>query len=139
RFEQFALAAAREAVAQAGLNTEAWESSRVGVVIGTGAAGAATVEAQGRRLLEMGSKAVSPYFMPMSLPNMAAAQVALALRARGPSMGVSTACAAGATAIGIARTLLLSGVCDVVLAGGTEAVLTPLYVSAFARMGVLSR
>ncbi|MDQ1005907.1 3-oxoacyl-[acyl-carrier-protein] synthase II [Streptomyces sp. V4I23] len=139
RYEQFALVAAREALLDAGLDPDVWNGSRVGVVIGTGAAGVSTFAAQARRFEAKGAKAVSPYFMPMFLPNMPAAQLALAFGAKGPSLGVATACAAGATAIGIARTLLLAGACDVVLAGGAEAAITPLYVSAFARMGALAQ
>lgn len=139
RSQQFALVAAREALTHAGLNAEGWDGSRVGVVLGTGAAGVSTFEAQTERFVAKGRKAVSPYFLPMSLPNMSAAQLALAFGAKGPSLVVATACAAGATAIGIARTLLLSRACDVVLAGGIEAAVTPLYVSAFSRMGVTSK
>jgi 3-oxoacyl-[acyl-carrier-protein] synthase II len=139
RSQQFALVAAREALTQAGLDAEGWDGSRVGVVLGTGAAGVSTFVAQAERFVAKGRKAVSPYFLPMSLPNMSAAQLALAFGAKGPSLVVATACAAGATAVGIARTLLLSGACDVVLAGGTEAAVTPLYVSAFSRMGVTSK
>ncbi|WP_405840218.1 beta-ketoacyl-[acyl-carrier-protein] synthase II [Streptomyces platensis] len=140
RFTQFALVAAREALEQAGLPPGDWaDSSRVAVIIGSGAGGTATMEAQHRVLLEEGPSAVSPLTLPMGLVNMAAGQVAIDISASGPCLAPCTACAAGASAIGIGRELLRQGVADVVVAGGAEAPITPLYVSSFARMRALSR
>ncbi|GFN01625.1 hypothetical protein Smic_01810 [Streptomyces microflavus] len=85
-----------------------------------------------------GPEAVSPLLVPMMIPNAAAGEVAIALKAGGPSLAPATACASGATAVAVARDLLLGGSCDVVVAGGAESVLTPLVVTAFARMGALS-
>jgi 3-oxoacyl-[acyl-carrier-protein] synthase II len=82
---------------------------------------------------------VSPLVLPMHLPNMVAGQVAIEFGFRGPNLVVSTACASGATAIGVACDLLAARRCDVVLAGGVDALLTPLTVAGFARMGALSR
>lgn len=139
RYAQLALVASREAIGHAGLERGAWEdSSRVAVVIGSGAGGAATFEEQYRVLLEDGPADVSPLTLPMGLLNMAAGQLAIDIGAQGPCLAPCTACASGATAIGIGRDLLRLGVADIVIAGGAEAPVTPLYVSAFARMRTLS-
>ncbi|MER6312507.1 beta-ketoacyl-[acyl-carrier-protein] synthase family protein [Streptomyces sp. NPDC001581] len=139
RFVQLVLVAAHEAVADAGLFAADWDSPRVGVVIGCGMGGVATWEKQHGRLLGHGPEGVSPLLIPMMTPNSAAGEIALALGARGPGMVVCTACASGATAIATARDLLASGQCDIVIAGGTEAVNTPLTVTAFANLGTLSQ
>ncbi|GLZ42496.1 beta-ketoacyl-[acyl-carrier-protein] synthase family protein [Actinokineospora sp. NBRC 105648] len=139
RFVQLALVAAKEAVTDAGLDTATWDGARVGVVIGSAGGGAETFEAQHRVLLEENPAWVSPLLLPMHLSNMAAGQVAMEFGARGPNMVVATACASGATAIGIARDLLARDRCDIVLAGGTEALLNPVTMAGFARMGALSK
>lgn len=139
RCGQLALVAAREAWADAGLDAAAPAAERVAVVMGTAVGGAATYEEQHRRFLASGPGAVSASMLPGFLPNMVAGQISLALGARGLSQQVSTACASGATAVGIAAGLVRAGVCDVAVAGGAEAAVTPLLASAFARMGALSR
>ncbi|MFD7530137.1 MULTISPECIES: beta-ketoacyl-[acyl-carrier-protein] synthase family protein [unclassified Streptomyces] len=138
RFVKMALVAARQAVADAGLSPERWDGDRVAVVLGVGVGGVSVLVDNVRRLDDGGAEAVSPLLVPMMMPNAAAGEVAIALRAHGPSLAPATACASGATAIAVARDLLLSDRCDVVVAGGAEAVLTPLVVSAFAGMGALS-
>ncbi|MFD4945586.1 beta-ketoacyl-[acyl-carrier-protein] synthase family protein [Streptomyces sp. NPDC058239] len=138
RFVKMALVAARQAVADAGLSPERWDGDRVGVVLGVGVGGVSVLVDNLRRLDDGGPEAVSPLLVPMMMPNAAAGEVAIALRAHGPSLAPATACASGATAIAVARDLLTSGRCDVVVAGGAESVLTPLVVSAFAGMGALS-
>lgn len=137
-FAQFALVAAREAIADAGLDPATWEASRVGVVIGTSVGGARTVAEQGEKLRIGGPGSVSAMLLPMSLVNMVSGVVAIHCSAMGPNMVTSTACASGSTAIGVARELLNSGRCDIVIAGGAEAGTTPLFVSGFARMKALS-
>ncbi|MFF9348885.1 beta-ketoacyl-[acyl-carrier-protein] synthase family protein [Streptomyces sp. NPDC014734] len=139
RFVKMALVAARRAVADAGLSPERWDGTRVGVVLGVGVGGVAVLADNVRRLDDDGPEAVSPLLVPMMMPNAAAGELAIALRAYGPSLAPATACASGATAIAVARDLLASGQCDVVVAGGAESVVTPLVVSAFAGMGALSR
>lgn len=134
-----ALTAAREAVGDAGLTPETWDGDRVAVVLGSAAGGVATLEDQQDRLRERGPGLVSPLTLPMFLPNMAAGHIAVDLRARGPNLHTGTACASGATAIGIAVDLLRSDACDIVLAGGADAMVTRLCAAAFARMGALSR
>jgi 3-oxoacyl-[acyl-carrier-protein] synthase II len=140
RYAQFALVATLEALRDAGLRSRTWaDDCRVATIIGSGAGGTATLEAQHAELLARGPGNVSPLTLPMGLLNMAAGQVAIELGARGACLAPCTACASGATAIGIARDILRSGAADIVVAGGTEAPVTPLYVSAFARMRALSR
>lgn len=138
RFVQFALVAAREAIAGSGLDPVSWDGGRVAVVLGTGSGGGWTVEEQHRVLLE-NPEWVSPLLLPMYLPNMLAGQVSMEFGARGHNLVVATACASGTTAIGIGRELLERDRCDVVITGGSEAMLTPLIMAAFARMGALSR
>ncbi|HWH01658.1 MAG TPA: beta-ketoacyl-[acyl-carrier-protein] synthase family protein [Pilimelia sp.] len=139
RFVQLALVAAREAVTDAGLDPTGWDGARVGVVLGCTTGGPATVERQHRLLLEEGPGQVSPQLLPMQLSNMVAGIVGMEFGARGPNLVVATACASGATAIGVARDLLALDRCDVVLTGGSEAMLTPLVMAGFAQMGALSR
>ncbi|MGW1708627.1 beta-ketoacyl-[acyl-carrier-protein] synthase family protein [Streptomyces sp. NPDC002206] len=138
RFVKLALIAARQAVADAGLSPEAWDGSRVGVVVGVGVGGVSLLVDNVRKLDDAGPEAVSPLLVPMMIPNAAAGEVAIELRAQGPSLAPATACASGSTAIAVARDLLTSGRCDTVVAGGAESVLTPLVVAAFAKMGALS-
>ncbi|MFJ2110817.1 beta-ketoacyl-[acyl-carrier-protein] synthase family protein [Streptomyces sp. NPDC087850] len=138
RFVKLALIAARQAVDDAGLSPGDWDGGRVGVVLGVGVGGVSVLVDNALRLHAEGPQAVSPLLVPMMIPNAAAGEVAIALGARGPSLAPATACASGATAIALARDLLVSGACDVVVAGGAESVLTPLVLTAFARMGALS-
>ncbi|MEU0278360.1 beta-ketoacyl-[acyl-carrier-protein] synthase family protein [Streptomyces sp. NPDC088147] len=138
RFVKLALIAARQAVVDAGLDPASWDGGRVGVVLGVGVGGVSVLVDNALKLQADGPQAVSPVLVPMMIPNAAAGEVAIALKARGPSLAPATACASGATAIAVGRDLLASGQCDVVVAGGSEAVLTPLVVTAFARMGALS-
>jgi len=139
RFVQLALVAAREALSDARLDPSTWDGARVGVVIGCGMGGAATWEAQHARMLAQGPDQVSPLLIPMLVPNMVAGHLAMEFGALGPNLVTATACASGATAIGVARDLLRGGACDIVLTGGTEAGLTPLSIAGFAQMGALSR
>ncbi|SDK31275.1 beta-ketoacyl-[acyl-carrier-protein] synthase family protein [Streptomyces indicus] len=139
RCTQFALAAAREAVGDAGLDPVAWPGERVGVVLGTAVGGISTLLPQARKFDATGAGGLSPMLLAKFLPNMAAGHLSIALGARGPSLQTSTACAAGATAVGLALFLLRSGACDIVVAGGAEAGVIPMMTSAFARMRALSR
>ncbi|MCX4744405.1 beta-ketoacyl-[acyl-carrier-protein] synthase family protein [Kitasatospora sp. NBC_01287] len=138
RFTQFALLAAREALAQAGLDPAHWDGARVAVVTGSAFGGVGTLARQAGRLAEGGAGRVSPLTVPLVMANMTAGQLSAALGAHGPSLAVCTACASGATAIGVARDLLRSGACDLVLAGGTEAAVDRLTAAAFARLDALA-
>ena len=138
RFSQLAVLAAREAVADAGLDPARWDGARVAVVIGSGLAGAAHLEDQTIRHHQGGPELVSPALVPMLISNMAAGEVLLDLGAHGPSLATETACASGASALAVARGLLLAGLCDIAVAGGAEAAVTPVITSGFQRMGALS-
>jgi beta-ketoacyl-acyl-carrier-protein synthase II len=138
RFVQLGLVAAREAVDDSGLDPDTWDGARVGSVIGCGMGGAATWEQQHTVLLEKGPERVSPMLIPMLIPNMVAGHIAIEFNANGPNLVTATACTSGATAIGVARDLLRSGACDVVITGGAEAGLTPLSIAAFGQMHALS-
>lgn len=136
---QLALVAAREALRDACLPGAGWEAGRVGVVLGSALGGMLSWEREHAKLLTGGPRRVSPRLIPMAAPNMVAGEVAIDCDAGGPNFTTASACASGATAIGTARELLRSGMCDVVLAGGTDASICPLIVAPFARMGALSR
>jgi 3-oxoacyl-[acyl-carrier-protein] synthase II len=139
RFTHLALVAVREALADAGLDPSTWDGTRVGVVIGNGLGGAATHERQHDVCRDEGPGRVSPMLIPMMGVSMVSGYVAMDVRATGPNFATMTACASGATAIGTARELLRSGMCDIVIAGGTESSLTPTIIATFANMGALSR
>jgi 3-oxoacyl-[acyl-carrier-protein] synthase II len=138
RVAQLALAAAIDALADAGTPTAPADPARCGVVAGTGIGGLITLDEQERTFLARGADRVSPFFVPMMMPNAGAALVGLQLGWTGPNLCVATACAAGAHAIGEGLRLIRDGSADVVLAGGAEAALTPITIAAFARMGALS-
>lgn len=133
------LSAASEAIANAGLSPGSWDGARVALVVGSAAGGIGTLEIQHRRLLAGGPATVSPLTLTGYLPNMAAGHLALELGITGPSLQTSTACASGASAVITAALLLESGHCDLALACGTDAMVTPLCAAAFAKMGALSR
>ena len=138
RFSKFGVVAAKQAVADAGLSIEEENSSRIGVIIGSGVGGLLTMETQAHVLNEKGPGRVSPFTVPMMIPNMATGLAAIALGAKGPSSAVATACAAGSNAIGDAFRLLQLGKADVMVGGGAEASITPLGVAGFASAKALS-
>ncbi|HEY7491281.1 MAG TPA: beta-ketoacyl-ACP synthase II [Candidatus Tectomicrobia bacterium] len=138
RFVQFALAASQEAIQNAGLSITDANADRVGVYIGTAFGGLESLEAVHKQLLEKGPNRVSPLFPAIVLGNLAAGQVSMRFGACGPNNSSVTACAAGAHSIGEAFHIIGRGAADVIIAGGTEAVITPLAVSAFGNMRALS-
>lgn len=139
RFVQFALVAAREALADAGLDPATWDGARVAVVLGNASGGTDSFEKQHTVLLKEKPQRVTPLLHALYLPNMLAGQLAIEFGATGPNQVVATACASGATAIGVARELLALDRCDIALTGGSEAMITPLVMAGFARMGALSQ
>jgi 3-oxoacyl-[acyl-carrier-protein] synthase II len=138
RFVHFALAASQEAVQDAGLTISESMADRVGVYIGTAFGGLESLEAVHRTLLEKGPNRVSPLFPAMVLGNLASGHVSMRFGATGPNNSSVTACAAGAHSIGEAFHTIVRGAADVMIAGGTEAVITPLAVSTFGNMRALS-
>ncbi|UUU35480.1 beta-ketoacyl-[acyl-carrier-protein] synthase family protein [Streptomyces sp. CA-210063] len=139
RFIQFALVAARRAVSHAGLDPRTWRGERVGVLLGVSSNSLDTYLPEFRHLGEDRADRVSRLMLPRSMLSMPAGEVGIDLGARGPNFAPSSACASGATAIGVARDLLLSGACDVVLAGGSESARSRMMATCFARLRALSR
>ena len=138
RYTQLAFAAAAQATAEAGLPGDV-DLERLAVLVGTGVGGLKTLEDECRKFVDGGERAVSPLFVTMMMPNAAAGTIAIDLGAHGPGFSVSSACATGSHAIGEAKRMLERGEADVVVAGGTEAAITPLCMAAFKRLGALSR
>ncbi len=138
RFVQFAIAATRMALEDAGFRVTRENADRVGVVIGSGIGGATTWEEQHKILLTRGPDRVSPFFIPMLIINMAAGVVSILTGARGPNTAPVTACATGGHAIGDAFRIIQRGEADVVIAGGTEAAITELSIAGFCAMRAMS-
>ena len=138
RFCQFAVAASKMALEDAGLPTENLGED-FGVLISSGIGGLLTLEAQHKALLEKGPRRISPLTIPMVIPNMASAQVAISFGAKGPCTTVVTACAAGNNAIGDAFELIRRGDAEGMIAGGAEAPVSSVSLAGFAAMGALSR
>ena len=137
-FIQFAIAASEFAVRDAGLKTGHALGPRVGVYIASGIGGFATIEREHRALLNGGPRKISPFFIPSAIINLAAGQVSIRLGASGPNSAVCTACSAGAHAVGDAFEIVRRGAADAMIAGGSEAAITPMGVGGFAAMRALS-
>jgi len=143
RFSQLAVAAAREAFADAGLHPGAGVESvadheRVGVVVNTAVTGIPETEVNVMGLITDGLRGVSPYYVPSMIPNMPACEVAIDLGLHGPVTASALACASGNAALLEARRLILAGEADAVIAGGTDAGITPVMFAGLANMGALS-
>lgn len=137
-FAQFAIAAAQQAVAQAGLQLDEEDRGRIGVIIGTGIGGIGTLFENMQIYMERGPMRVSPFLVPMMLPDTAAAMVAIHMGLRGPNAAVVTACATGTNAVGEAAEMIRRGQADVVLAGGSEAAIVPIAIAGLNVMTALS-
>jgi 3-oxoacyl-[acyl-carrier-protein] synthase II len=138
RFIHFALAASAEAMAHSGLKVTEENRDRIGVHIGSGIGGFDVIEREHANLLSGGPRKVSPFFIPGSIINLAAGHVSIKYGARGPNEATATACTTSAHAIGDAFRLIQRGDAEVMIAGGTEASITPLGVAGFAAMRALS-
>jgi 3-oxoacyl-[acyl-carrier-protein] synthase II len=138
RFSQFAVAAAQQALADSGLNVDDNIRDRTGVVIGTGIGGLGTLFEQIKVYYDRGPSRVSPFTVPMMLPDTASGMIAIFLGLRGPNMAVVTACATGTNSIGEATEVIRRGQADVMLAGGSEAVIVPIAMASLGVMGALS-
>jgi 3-oxoacyl-[acyl-carrier-protein] synthase II len=137
-FIQYALAAASFAMEDSGLAITPDNADRVGVFIGSGIGGFATIEREHKVLLESGPRRISPFFIPAIIINLAAGQVSIRFGAKGPNSATATACSASAHAIGDAMKIIERGDADAMIAGGTEAAITPMAVGGFAAMRALS-
>jgi len=136
-FSRYAVAAAKDAAADADYDTHA-EAERTGAVIGSGVGGLQTLHTETDKLLNQGPDRTNPLLVPMMIPNMGAAQVSLELGTKGPLSATCTACAAGSDAIGYAARLIRHGDADVMFAGGSEAPISPVGISGFAAARALS-
>ena len=139
RFSQFALASAQKAIQQSGIDfpTEP-DPYRCGVIIGSGIGGLNEIEEQHAKLFDRGPSRVSPFMIPKLMVNAATGNISVQFGLKGPSSAVATACASASNAIGDAFRLIQHNVADVLVAGGSEAAITPMGLSGFARMGALS-
>mgnify|MGYP001309589457 CR=1 FL=1 len=139
RFIQFSLAATKMALADAGLEIVTDEQkSRAGAIVGVGMGGLPNIEAQNNILRDRGPSRVSPFFIPSVITNMASGQISITYGLKGPNYSVTSACASGAHAIGEAADFIRQGKCDIMVAGGAEAVVTPMAIAGFASMRALS-
>lgn len=139
RYTQFAIIAAREAMKDSKITPENTNMERVGVMVGSGIGGLNTIEEQNKNLIEKGPDRVSPMFIPMSIANMAAGNIAIEIGAKGESISMVTACASGTHCIGESYRIIKHGYQDVVIAGGTEASITPVGIAGFMNIKALSQ
>jgi 3-oxoacyl-[acyl-carrier-protein] synthase II len=139
RYTQFALAAALQAQEDADLEIHAGNRDRIGVVVGTGIGGMNTMSEQVDVFNARGAARVSPFLVPMMIPDTGAATISIHLGLRGPSMAIVTACATGTNAVGEAAEIIRRGAVDVMFAGGSEAAVIPLAIAGLANMTALSR
>jgi len=138
RFTQFAFAAAKMAIEDAKLDMEKEDHFRVGVIVGSGIGGIATVASEHKTLLERGPRWVSPFMIPMLITNIAAGEIAIAYNIQGPNYSLSSACATSNHTVGDAFRLIRYGDADVIIAGGSEAAVTPLGLAGFCSAKALS-
>ena len=137
-FIQYAIAASEFALCDAGLRTDQPLGPRAGVFIASGIGGFSTIEREHRALLAGGPRKISPFFIPSAIINLAAGQVSIRFGAQGPNSATCTACSASAHAVGDAFEIVRRGAADVMIAGGSEAAITPMGVGGFAAMRALS-
>lgn len=138
RYTHYAMAATRMAMQEANFDMKQIDKERLGVVIGTGVGGIETMEEQKEKLISRGPGRISPFFVPMMISNMAAGQIAIAIEAKGVNTTVVTACASATNAIGEAYRMIKDDRADVIVAGGSEAAVTPLALAGFCAMRALS-
>lgn len=138
RFIYFALAAAEEAIKSSGLQITPENAERVGVHIGSGIGGFDVIEREHRALLEGGPRKISPFFIPAAIVNLAAGHVSMRFGAKGPNEATATACTTSAHSVGDSFKIIQRGDAEVMIAGGTEAAITPMGVGGFAAMRALS-
>jgi len=138
RYTHFGFVAAKQAVADSGIDMAKEDGDRVGVIIGSGIGGMHTYETQLRNLFERGPRKVSPFTIPSLIGNMCAGLVAIDLGARGPNFGMVSACATGTHSLGEAAHAIRRGDADVMIAGGSEAAITPFAYASFCSMKAMS-
>lgn len=137
-FVQYGLAAAQMAVQDSGFEVTEENCERVGVITGCGMGGLPSIEKYHSVCLEKGPKKITPFFIPMVIPNMASGHISMAIKSKGPNLALSTACAAGTHSVGEAYRHIKYGMCDMIVAGGAEAVICGLGLAGFSAMKALS-
>ncbi|MBM9518655.1 beta-ketoacyl-ACP synthase II [Desulforhopalus vacuolatus] len=137
-FVQYGVVASRMALKDSGFAITPDNCGRVGVITGCGMGGLPNIEKQHNALLNRGPRKISPFFIPMVIPNMASGNISIDIGSKGPNLTLTTACAAGTHAVGEAFNYVKNGTCDVVISGGTEAVICGLGVAGFSAMKALS-
>ena len=137
-FIQYAVASAAMAYRDSGLRDQDIDKEQLGVIIGSGMGGLESIEYYHEALLKGGGRKISPFFIPMTIGNMASGYVAIRFGALGPNLCVTTACSSGAHSIGESYRYIQNGLADVIIAGGAESTITPLALSGFANMKALS-
>lgn len=139
KFSQYGIIVAREAWKDSGLDREKENMERVGVILGSGIGGIKTIEDEEAKFLEKGPDRVTPMYIPMGIANMTAGNIAIEIGAKGESIAMATACATGTHCIGESFRMIKHGYQDIVLAGGTEACITPLSVAGFMNIKALTK
>ncbi|MFW6294773.1 MAG: beta-ketoacyl-ACP synthase II, partial [Halanaerobium sp.] len=137
-YTQYAIVSSLKALENAGLELTDETADRAGVIVGSGIGGIEVFEEQVEKLHKRGPRRISPFFIPMMISNMAAGNVAIYANAKGPNLNTVTACASGTTAIGEAFETIKRGAADIMIAGGTEAAITPSALAGFGNMKALS-
>lgn len=137
-FVQYAVAAAKMALDDAGLEVTPDNATRIGSITGCGLGGLPTIEKYHQIMLERGAKKITPFFIPMVIPNMGAGQISIIFKLKGPNLSVTTACAAGTHAVGEAYNAIVRGDCDAAVTGGSESVICGMAVGGFNAMKALS-
>ena len=138
-FAQYAVAAAGMALDDADFSVNDSNAENVGVITGCGLGGLPTIEKYHSVMLERGPKRITPFFIPLVIPNMGAGHISIIYGAKGPNLSITTACAAGTHAVGDAFKTISRGDCDVAITGGSESTICPLAVGGFNSMKALSR
>jgi 3-oxoacyl-[acyl-carrier-protein] synthase II len=138
RFTQMAIAASLQAVEQSGIEVNSMNEDNIGVIVGSGIGGLSTLFEQTKLLLEKGPNRVSPFLVPMMITDMAAAQVSITLRVKGPNLCTTSACSSGSDAIGVAYELIRRSDTQAVITGGSEAIINPIGITAFNALKAIS-
>ncbi len=137
RFTQLSVCAAMQLIENSGYTITAENADRVGVILGVGLGGLATIEVFHSKLVEAGPSRVSPFYIPMLISNIAPGQIAIAVGAKGPNYVLTSACASATHSIGSAYTEIVMGRCDAMITGGAESTITPMGISGFTSMKAL--
>jgi 3-oxoacyl-[acyl-carrier-protein] synthase II len=137
-YAQYAIVCAREAISNAGLNFEYEDKSRIGVIVGSGIGGMLSFEAEMTKLITQGPRRVSPFFIPQMISDIAAGHISMEFGLKGPNYATVSACATSGHAVGAATMAIQRGDADIMIAGGSEAAITPMGIAGFNSMKALS-